>query len=233
MLRAERRDAPRLGIARLVFESRPIDGAPIDSGRRSGLQPPLPQTDVPDLPGQRTRSSLTAPAARDGTVANEHSGIQECAGRYNHGATRQRARAGLETDDSPPADNKSHCLCDDDLHAAPVQQLSDSAAIESAVGLNPRTPDRRTLAAVEHAAVNRRPVGRARHQAVEHIELPDQMPLADAADRRVAGHLAGVFGTEGQQADTGATARGGRRRFTTGVAGANHEHIEHLGSLNA
>ena len=102
----------------------------------------------------------------------------------------------------------------------------------AAVGLDPRSPHRRSLAAVEHPAVDRGAVGGARHQPVEHVELADQMALADPADRRVARHLPDVFGAEGQQADARAAPGRGRRSFAAGMAGADDEHVVHARPLS-
>ena len=73
----------------------------------------------------------------------------------------------------------------------------------------------------------------AGHQTVEHVELAHQMTLADAADRRVARHLPGVLGTEREESDASATAGGGGRGLTTGMAGADHENVEHPPALSA
>ena len=61
--------------------------------------------------------------------------------------------------------------------------------VKLAVGLRTRTAHGRPLAAVEHAELNAgRASATASHQAVERIDLADQMTLAEAADRRVARH---------------------------------------------
>ena len=75
--------------------------------------------------------------------------------------------------------------------------------------------------------MDRGAVGGARHQPVEHVELAHQMTLADAADRRIARHLAEILGAEGQQADARAAARRGGRRFAPGVAGADDQYVVH------
>ena len=75
--------------------------------------------------------------------------------------------------------------------------------------------------------MDRRAVGGARHQPVEHVELAHQMALADPADRRVARHLPDILGAEGQQADARAAARRRGRGFASGMAGADDENVEH------
>ena len=85
--------------------------------------------------------------------------------------------------------------------------------VKPAVGLDARALDRAALAAVEHPAMDGGAIGGARHQAVEHVEFADQMSLADAADRRIAAHLADILGAEGDQPDARAATRRGRGRF--------------------
>ncbi len=63
-------------------------------------------------------------------------------------------------------------------------------AIELAVGLGAGPLHRRALAAVEHAELDAGRVGDPAHQAVQRVDLAHQMALAEAADGRIAGHLA-------------------------------------------
>jgi hypothetical protein len=54
------------------------------------------------------------------------------------------------------------------------------------------------------------------------------MALRDPADRRIARHLTNKVEVERDEGRFGAKARGSRRRFTTGVARTNHDHIKTL-----
>ncbi len=63
-------------------------------------------------------------------------------------------------------------------------------AVELAVGLGARPAHRRALAAVQDAELDAGAIDRPAHDAVERIDLAHQMALAEAADRRVARHLA-------------------------------------------
>ena len=58
------------------------------------------------------------------------------------------------------------------------------------------------------------------------------MTLADAADRRVARHLAGILGAEGEQADARAAASRGGRGLAAGMAGADHQNVVHARALS-
>jgi len=106
-----------------------------------------------------------------------------------------------------------------------AQRFAHGAAVELAVALGARPLHRRTLAPIEHAEMNARGVGRARHDAVERVDLLDQMALADAADRRVAGHGAEPTDRMGHQGRARAETRARRRRLGSCMAAADHHHI--------
>jgi hypothetical protein len=53
------------------------------------------------------------------------------------------------------------------------------------------------------------------------------MALADPADRGITRHLAGILGAEGEQGDARAATRRGSGGLAPGVAGADHDNIEH------
>ena len=118
-------------------------------------------------------------------------------------------------------------LGNDQLDPVVGKQVRNRGAVERAVGLDPRTPYRRTLAAIEHAAVDRSPVRGPGHETVEDIELAHEMALADAANGRVARHLANIPGAKGQQADARAAPGRSGGGFAAGVAGTNHKDVEH------
>ena len=65
--------------------------------------------------------------------------------------------------------------------------------VQHAIGLRTRGAHRRALAGVEHAKLNAAAIGRGRHGAAERIDFFDQMAFADAADGRIARHLAQRF----------------------------------------
>src|SRR6185369_3850981 len=211
----------------------PIDRSAVEPRRRPGLEPPLPQPDVADLAGQRDRAPLPAAAAGDDLLAHEHPRVEESAGRDHHGAAAKRPGAGHDAGDPAVLNHKLQRLADHQLDTALLEQVRDRRAIELAIRLDTRAPDRRPLASVEHAPMDRRPIRRTRHQPVEHIEFADQVALADPADRRVARHLAGVLGAERQQPDARAAPRGRRRSFASGMAGADHQDVVHARSSNA
>ena len=75
-------------------------------------------------------------------------------------------------------------------------------------------------------------IRRSGHQPVKDIKLPYEMSFPDAANGRIAGHLASVFGAECYQAGARATARRCARSFAPGMAGTDYQDIKHVGSLS-
>ncbi len=104
-----------------------------------------------------------------------------------------------------------------------VEQLADRALVERAVGLRARRAHGRALAAVQGAEVDAGAIDRARHRAAERVDLLREMPLADAADRRVAAHLAQRFDVLRQQQRAHAHAGRGQRGLGAGVAAADDD----------
>ena len=64
------------------------------------------------------------------------------------------------------------------------------------------------------------------HQAVQRIDLADQMALAEAADRGIAGHRADGRKAMGHQRRPGAHARRRARGLAAGVAAADDDNVE-------
>ncbi len=107
-----------------------------------------------------------------------------------------------------------------------AKQRLDRLAIELAVGLGPGPAYRRTLAAIEHPELNTGPVRRDAHQAVQGVDFPDQVALADPADGGIARHGADRRKGVGDERRPRAEARRGGRCLGAGVAAANDNDIE-------
>ena len=67
-----------------------------------------------------------------------------------------------------------------------------------------------------------------RHRAAQRIDLLDQMALADAADRRIAGHLAQRLDVVGQQQRARAHPGRCERSLGAGMAAADDDDVETL-----
>ena len=125
----------------------------------------------------------------------------------------------------PPATLFSQQIFDDFLPQREVRLLFDEPLdfdlIRFLVGLGPRAVHRRAFAAIEHAELNAGGVDRPAHRAAEGVDLADDLPLGDAADRRVAAHLADGVAIGRQQRGARPQPRGRQRRLGAGMAGAD------------
>ncbi len=107
-----------------------------------------------------------------------------------------------------------------------LETAPDGRAVEDPVRLGPRSANRGALARVQRTELDPRLIGGNRHGAAERIDLPYEVPLADAADRGVARHLAeGLQGVR-EQKRLRPGAGGGERGLGAGVAATHHDHVE-------
>jgi hypothetical protein len=69
-------------------------------------------------------------------------------------------------------------------------------------------------------------INRPTHKAVERVNLPDEMALSQATNRRVARHFTHTRPLMCDQRNRRANARGGRGGFRTGMTAAHNDHVE-------
>ena len=100
-------------------------------------------------------------------------------------------------------------------------------AIELAVGLGPGTLHRGPLAPVQDPELDAGGIGHPPHQAVERVDLADEVALAEAANGRIAGHLADGGDAVGDERGLRAHARGRGRSLAAGMAAADDDDVEH------
>ncbi|BDI59800.1 hypothetical protein MACH05_03600 [Qipengyuania nanhaisediminis] len=74
--------------------------------------------------------------------------------------------------------------------------------------------------------MDRPSIGRTGQHAVERIDFANEVPLAQATDRRVAAHRTDRLTIKGDETSPRACARRGASRFDTGVPATNHQDIE-------
>jgi len=185
-----------------------------------------------DLVAESNGCALAAPAAFVHFVAHEDARVEKCPGRDDKRTTLKQTKVCLQAGDAAPLNPKGRRFSDKHLNTALGNETSHGGTIESAICLAPWPLHCRPFAAVEHAAVDPRPVRRARHESVEHVELPHKVALADTTDRRVARHLADIFGSEGHQSDARASAGCSSGSLATGVTGSDDENVEHRQALS-
>jgi hypothetical protein len=98
-------------------------------------------------------------------------------------------------------------------------------AVEASVDLAARAAHGGALGAVQHPELDAGRVGQAAHDAVQGVDLADQVALAQAADGRVAAHLADRLELVGEQERARAEPRRGRRRLAARVSPTDDDHV--------
>ena len=214
-------------VAGLLVEAREFDRAAVEARRRAGLQAVDAERQLAQPGGEPRRGRIARATARMVREADVDQAGEERAGREHDGA-----RAQFEPE-----------LRDDAGHALAVQQQvvhallqhrqvrlvlddrPDRRLVALAVGLAARRAHGRALRRVQRAPVDAGAVGRARHRAAERVDLLHEVALADAADRRVAAHLADRLDVVREQQRARARAGRGERGFGAGVAATDHDHI--------
>ena len=89
-----------------------------------------------------------------------------------------------------------------------------------------RPADSGTFGAVEEPELDAGGVGHAAHDAVERIDLADEVALPEAANGRVAAHLADGLDLVRQQQRTRAQTCGSRCGLAASVAAADDDDVE-------
>ena len=156
--------------------------------------------------------------------------IEEGAGGEHHGAAAE-AQADLRDgagDAAALEPEVVHRLLEQPKVGLILQAAPDGRLVEDAVGLGPRGAHGGPLGCVEDPELDARLVGGGRHGTAERVDLLDQVPLADAADGRIAAHLAQRLDVVREQQRGAAHARAGQRRLGAGVAATDHDHVELL-----
>ena len=109
-----------------------------------------------------------------------------------------------------------------------LQAGSDRLAIEHPISLGPCGPNRGALGGVENSKLNARLIGGNGHGPTQGIDLFHQVTLANAADRRIAGHLAERLQGVGHKQRCSAGAGRGQGGLRAGMAATHDNHIKLL-----
>ena len=105
------------------------------------------------------------------------------------------------------------------------QNLLHPQTVELFVSLGPRGADRRPLAHVQDTKLNAGRIDILRHFAAEGVDLPDEMPFGLSANRWIAGHQGDRIQINRQQQGFLPHTCRRQRRFTTGMAGPDDNHV--------
>ena len=218
----------RLRIAVLRLETRPIDGAAVQTRRSAGLQALPVQTERPQLIAQQIRGSLAASAAAIFLLADMRQAVEERAGGDDHRVAStvrpSRSRTPVTAASLEIASwatsawriRRFGSFSRSIAHAQPVLLL---------VALRPRRPHRRAAAGVQQSKLNPDRVRHFAHHAAQRVDFAHQMPFGDAADGWIARHLRDQVQVHGDhrglQAQPGARAR----RLAAGMSGSHNHHL--------
>jgi hypothetical protein len=92
--------------------------------------------------------------------------------------------------------------------------------------LGPRGLDSAAAAPVKEPELDPRFVGQEPHKAAERVNLPDEVPLGEPADGRIAGHLGDVLEIHRDQADFDTHSARSGRGLAAGMSRTDHDDIE-------
>ena len=107
-----------------------------------------------------------------------------------------------------------------------LESTTDRLLVQQAVGLSSGRANGCPFAGVQRSELNARFIGGEGHRAAQGVDLPNEMSLADAADRRIARHLAEGFDAVRDQQGSAAASRRCESRLGSGVAATDHDHVE-------
>ena len=215
-------------VALLHLQPGPVDGPPVQPRRGAGLQPPQPEAESLQRRRQPIGGRVAYAPGRNRLFAHMDKAAQEGPGRQHHARRGELLALGRDNAgdaafvvqpkvlDRRRADFQVLLLRQHGLHRRTVQR---------AVGLGTRAPDGGPLAAVQDAELDSGPVDHPRHDAVQRIDLTHQMALAQAADGRIAGHLADRLEPVRCQQRTCADARGRGRRLAARMPATDDDDV--------
>ena len=219
---------PVVTIRRLLFEACPIDSTPIEPRRGAGLEPAHRQIGAPQLLGELVCCALTYPAPLEPflppveNTTKKSPSAKDDGGRGKLCTIRERetrnGAARKQQGRHLSSDHGQQCLFGDDG--------LDLGAEQRAVRLHTWPPDRAALRSIEHPIVDCCRIGRSRDHAIERIDFPDQMALAQSTDRRIAAHRADLVGIEAHQPRSRTHPGSCAGRLHSGVAAADNKDIE-------
>jgi len=114
-----------------------------------------------------------------------------------------------------------------------LQLFAHLGAVESFVALGAGAPDSGAAGGVEQAELDAAGVRDFSHDAAEGVDFADEMSLGYAAYCGVAGHLRDEVEVEREERGAEAHACGRGCGFAAGVASADDEYVEALGSARS
>lgn len=160
-----------------------------------------------------------------------HEAVQESpSGQYHGTGTEAQAGLGHGADDAVPFQHQViHGLLEQTQVGLVFQAVADGLAVKNPVGLGAGSAHGRPFRRVQDTKLDTGFVGSQGHGSTQSVHFFNQVPLAYATDRGVAGHLTERFDVVSQQQGLAAGTGGSKRGFRTGVAAAYDDDIEFCG----
>jgi hypothetical protein len=109
-----------------------------------------------------------------------------------------------------------------------LDECSYSPPVQSTVTLCARSPNGRTLAAIEHSELNHGHICRASHDSTKRIDFTHYSSFCNATNCRVARHLTNAFERTGYETDLCADSGRSYGGLGASVAGTNNDYVEAL-----
>lgn len=154
--------------------------------------------------------------------------VQEGTDRQHHClATDADPALGDHTGNTIPVHDQIVTGLLEDLQVRVVlQHLANDGLVEQAIRLGTSGSYCRALGGVECTELDPAKIDGARHDPAECVNFPDQVSLADPADRRITGHVSQRIDIVGQQ--QGVHAHAGCRCccFGSGMTATDDDHIK-------
>ena len=125
----------------------------------------------------------------------------------------------------PFHDQIHHVLLEEGEAGLILNKFPDSRPVQRAIGLSPGGPHRGALTRVQGAKLNAGSISGQGHHAAQGIDFPHQVGFSDAADGRVAGHLANGFDALRQQQGVRPEASRRQGRFRPCMAATDDDHV--------
>ena len=225
----ERHRWPRL-VAGLHLHDAEIHAAAIEARRRAGLQTIDPQRQRPQTLRQGVGRRIASTAARLVRKADVDAPAEKRAGRQ-HDALGLEAQPHLRVHAAHAVAldvQIDHRLLEHRQVRLALDHAPHGVPIQHPVRLRPRRLHRRPLASVQRPHLDRRAVGSHGHRPAQRVDLAHQMRLADAANGRIAGHLADGLDALRQEQRRRAKPRRSERRLGPGMTAADDDDIEAL-----
>src|SRR6266404_1174710 len=107
-----------------------------------------------------------------------------------------------------------------------LKHLAHLQPVGLLVALRPRRPDGGPTRSVEQPKLDSDRIRDLAHDAAKRIHFPHQVPLSDAANRRITRHLRDQIDVQSIKSGLQPHASSRHRRFASGMPSPHHHHLE-------